>query len=42
MQEYLERMFKLMRRVNLDENRATIRMRSLPPIDLSRRPARVG
>ena len=27
--------------VNLDENRATIRMRSLPPIDLSRRTARV-
>ena len=41
MQEYLERMFKLMRRVNLDENRATIRMRRLPPIDLSRRTARV-
>ncbi len=25
-----------LRRVNLDENRATIRMRSLPPVDLSR------
>jgi len=26
----------VLRRVNLDENRATIRMRSLPPVDLSR------
>ena len=28
-----------MRRVNQDENRATIRMRILPPVDLSRREA---
>jgi hypothetical protein len=27
------------RRVNQDENRATIRMRILPPVDLSRREA---